>query len=110
VRLAITLNLQAYGLRLQEAPPKTGLLAGFEQNLGYCYDTANEHATALLWFEKARARWVEQGKEWPPMTKMNMARCLVYLGRYKEADELLDGAIGEFKAAAEERVNWAMLA
>ncbi len=57
-RKAIELNLEAYQIRLHENQLKQGLLAGFESNLGYCYNTANDHSTSLEWFHKARDRYL----------------------------------------------------
>lgn len=114
VQKAIELNTKGYNMRLEEKPLKGGLLGGFEQNLAYNYNTANDHKTALTWFEKSRDRWiawnVKEGREadWPTVTKKNTARCLVYLGQYDKAQELLDIAITEFKQ--EKALNWAMLA
>ncbi|KAI0412494.1 hypothetical protein F5X98DRAFT_367241 [Xylaria grammica] len=114
VRLAIELNLKGYKLRQEENPLKGGLLGGFEQNLGYNYNTSNEHEMALTWFEKSRHTWIawniQEGREadWPTITKKNMARCLLYLERYSEAENLLDNSIKEFKK--EKPLNWAMLA
>ncbi|UKZ68842.1 uncharacterized protein TrAtP1_009862 [Trichoderma atroviride] len=114
VEEAIELNTKGYKMRLEEEPRKGGLLGGFEQNLGYNYNTANQHETALMWFEKSRVTWtawnVKEGREgdWPTVTKKNTARCLVYLERYDEAKSLLDVSIREFKQ--EKPLNWAMLA
>ncbi|EHK22215.1 uncharacterized protein TRIVIDRAFT_191059 [Trichoderma virens Gv29-8] len=114
VEEAIELNIKGYNMRLKEKPLKGGLLGGFEQNLGYNYNTANKHEEALIWFEKSRITWtawnVEEGREedWPTVTKKNAARCLVYLERYNEAQALLDTSIREFKQ--EKPLNWAMLA
>lgn len=114
VEEAIELNTKGYNMRLKEEPRKGGLLGGFEQNLGYNYNTANQHETALIWFEKSRVTWTEwnvkEGREadWPTVTKKNTARCFVYLGRYEEAQSLLDVSIREFKQ--EKPLNWAMLA
>lgn len=102
IQEAIKLNTKGYNMRLAEEPRKGGLLGGFEQNLGYNYNTANQHETALMWFEKSRVTWtawnVKQGREsdWPTVTKKNTARCLLYLGKYDEAQLLLDVAIREF--------------
>ncbi|OPB46038.1 hypothetical protein A0O28_0061580 [Trichoderma guizhouense] len=114
VEEAIKLNTKGYNMRLKEEPRKGGLLGGFEQNLGYNYSTANQHETALIWFKKSRVTWTEwnvkEGREadWPTVTKKNTARCLVYLGRYEQAQSLLDVSIREFKQ--EKPLNWAMLA
>ncbi|KAF2811394.1 uncharacterized protein BDZ99DRAFT_507903 [Mytilinidion resinicola] len=114
VQKAIELNTKGYNMRLQENPLKGGLLGGFEQNLAYNYNTANDHETALTWFEKSRDTWiawnVKEGREadWPTVTKKNMARCLVHLGQYDKAQALLDISITEFKK--EKALNWAMLA
>lgn len=114
VQRAIELNLKGYELRLKEVPLKKDDLASFEQDLGYNYNTANEHAKALTWFEKSRNTWiawnVKNGRkaDWPTVTKKNMARCLVYLGQYDKAQELLDISMAEFKQ--EKIPNWGMLA
>ncbi|KAF2688084.1 hypothetical protein K458DRAFT_295015, partial [Lentithecium fluviatile CBS 122367] len=114
VQQAIELNTKGYHMRLEEKLLKGGLLGGFEQNLAYNYNTANQHDTALTWFEKSRntsTDWnVKEGRkaDWPAVTKKNTARCLVYLGRYDEAHELLETSIREFKQ--EKALNWAMLA
>lgn len=114
VQKAIELNMKGYEMRLAERPLKGGLLGGFEQNLAYNYNTANDHETALTWFEKSRDTWTAEnvkegrGADWPTVTKKNMARCLVYLGQYDKAQELLDISITEFKE--EKSLNWAMLA
>jgi tetratricopeptide (TPR) repeat protein len=114
VERAIDLNMRGYNMRLAERPRKGGLLGGFEQNLAYNHNTANKHEVALTWFEKSRETWitwnVSEGRQedWPTVTKKNTARCLVYLGRYNEAQTLLDTSIKEFKR--EKLLNWAMLA
>lgn len=114
VELAIELNTKGYNMRLEENPPKGGLLGGFEQNLAYNYNTANQHEAALMWFEKSRDTWIawntKEGRkaDWPTVTKKNTARCFVYLGRHDEARTLLDTSIKEFKQ--EKPLNWAMLA
>lgn len=114
VQNAIELNTKGYEMRLHEIPLKGGLLGGFEQNLAYNYNTANNHEMALIWFEKSKDTWiawnVKEGRGicWPTVTKKNMARCLMYLGQYDKAQELLDISITEFKQ--ELPLNWAMLA
>jgi tetratricopeptide (TPR) repeat protein len=114
VEQAIELNTKGYNMRLEEKPLKGGLLGGFEQNLAYNYNTANQHETALKWFEKSRDTWTAwnakggRKADWPTVTKKNTARCLVYLGRHDEAQTLLDTSIKEFKQ--EKPLNWAMLA
>lgn len=114
VQKAIELNTKGYEMRLKEKPLKGGLLGGFEQNLAYNYNTANNHEMALEWFEKSRDTWIAwnvkegRGTDWPTVTKKNTARCLVYLGQYDKAQELLDISITEFRQ--EKPLNWAMLA
>ncbi|KAH8695778.1 hypothetical protein GQ44DRAFT_744505 [Phaeosphaeriaceae sp. PMI808] len=114
VQKAIKLNTEGYNMRLQEVPLKGGLLGGFEQNLAYNYNTANQNETALLWSEKSRATWTawnvkgRRPADWPTVTKKNTARCLVHLGRLDDAQELLDTVVGEFRQ--EKPLNWAMLA
>ncbi|KAM3507733.1 hypothetical protein MY11210_007013 [Beauveria gryllotalpidicola] len=114
VETAIELNLRGYEMRLAEKPLKGGLLGGFEQNLAYNYNTANQHEKALEWFIKSKDRliaWnIEEKREadWLTITKKNMARCLVYLGQHDEAERLLNDSMNEFKQ--EKVLNWAMLA
>jgi hypothetical protein len=55
---AIELNLKGHKLRVEEVPLKRRLLAGFEQNLAYNYNTANDHETALAWVDKSRDHWI----------------------------------------------------
>ncbi|OAA70451.1 hypothetical protein ISF_02425 [Cordyceps fumosorosea ARSEF 2679] len=111
---AIELNMKGYNLRLAGKPLKGGLLGGFEQNLACNYNTANQHETALSWFEKSRDTWIAwsvkegQGADWPTVTKKNAARCLIYLSQYSKAEQLLNTFIAEFKQ--EKSLNWAMLA
>ncbi|KAI9707499.1 MAG: hypothetical protein M1836_000460 [Candelina mexicana] len=101
-------------MRLEEKRPKGGLLGGFEQNLAYNYNTANQLEMALSWFEKSPDTWtawnVKESRkaDWPTVTKKNTTRYLVYLGRHDEAQALLDISIQEFKQ--EKPLNWAMLA
>lgn len=111
---AIQLNIEGRKMRLNEKKFKGGLIGGFEQNLAYNYNTANQHDTALQWFERSRDTWiawnVQEGREadWPTNTKKNTARCLMYLGRYDDAQALLDIAVKEMRQ--EKPPNWAMLA
>lgn len=102
VDLAIKLNIQGYQMRLNEQHLKQGLLAGFESNLGYNYNTANDHKTSLVWFTKARDRWftwtasLGRKPDWPTHMETNMARCLFYLNDLAGARQLLDISIAEF--------------
>lgn len=111
---AIQLNIEGRNMRLEETQFKGGLIGGFEQNLGYNYNTANQHDTALEWFNRSRDTWiawnVQEGRDadWPTVTKKNTARGLMYLGRYDEAQTLLDTAIKEMRQ--EKPLNWAMMA
>jgi hypothetical protein len=57
IQKVIELNTKGYNMRLEEEPRKGDLLGGFEQNLGYNYNTVNQHETALMWFEKSRITW-----------------------------------------------------
>ncbi|KAF1961988.1 hypothetical protein CC80DRAFT_522601 [Byssothecium circinans] len=114
VQEAIELNKKGHEIRLHENPLKWELLAGFECNIGYNYNTANQHETALEWLEKSRGRWYEwcdkEGKEhdWPTHTKTTLARCLIYLDRRQDAYSLLDTIVREFRCS--KPFPWAMLA
>jgi len=108
IEQAIELNTQGYNMRLKENPLKDGLLGCFEQNLAYNYNNANQHETALTWFDKPRDTQIAWNiKEGSTVTKKNTARCLVYLGRHDEAQKSLETSIKEFKQ--EKSLNWAML-
>lgn len=93
---------------------KGGLLSGVEQNLAYNYNTANDHKIALAWFERSRDKWtawnIKEGRkaDWLTVTKKNMMKCLMYLGKYGKAQELLNTSVTEFKQ--ERPLNWDMLA
>ncbi|KAK3348911.1 hypothetical protein B0T25DRAFT_546787 [Lasiosphaeria hispida] len=80
-------------------------LCYISSNLGYTSDTANDHTAALEWFNKSREWW---GFDFPPHILMNRARCLVYLGEYKGAKDLLDKLFAQVREA--QTVNWAVLA
>ena len=112
VEKAIELNKKAYEMRLTEDPLKENLLAALENNLGYNYNTANDHETSLEWFYKSRDRFLASSRndkpDWPHFVKANIARCLVYLVRYSEARDLLKIAITSFKE--ETPLDWAMIA
>ncbi|KAI0102845.1 hypothetical protein GGR51DRAFT_562299 [Nemania sp. FL0031] len=108
---AIKLNKEGYQIRLGEDPINQALCSGFEANIGYTYNTANDHQVAMEWFKKARDRWIKSvdksGNEnsYPPVLKKNMARCLVYMGKSSEARSLLETAIAELQVD-----NWGMMA
>lgn len=82
VEKAIELNKKGYKICLCDIPLRQGLPVGFESNLGYNYNTTNDHKTALVWFKKTRDLWLtwttSQGKkpDWPIHMKKNTARCL----------------------------------
>ncbi|EME85066.1 uncharacterized protein MYCFIDRAFT_135445 [Pseudocercospora fijiensis CIRAD86] len=111
---SISLNKQAYEIRLQEVPKREGLISGFENNLGLAYGSANDHVTAKTWFEKSRERDIAFAKErnepltWDTNTKVNLSRCLIYLNEPLEAQALLDEAVTALKRT--EPREWAVLA
>lgn len=113
-RKAIDLNKRVYEIRFQEKPMKQALLCFVSNNLGYCHNTANDHKTSLEWFHKARdwgaASIESQAKthDCPPFILKNTARCMVYLDKLQEAQEMLDISIPQLKTA--KPLNWAMLA
>ncbi|KAH8703633.1 pfs domain-containing protein [Talaromyces proteolyticus] len=114
VKSAIELNNKVYTIRLEEDPRKQDLLCQVANNLGYCHNTANDHRTALVWFERSLDWWEESAKREkdPPhfklVTLVNMARCKLYLDKAEEAREILDSAIPQLKKAKPSQ--WAMLA
>ncbi|KAI4681756.1 uncharacterized protein J4E84_007351 [Alternaria hordeiaustralica] len=105
---AIEWNQQAYQIRLNQKPPKYHLISSFENNLGFCYNTANKHDTAFEYFKKAEATWHGQGLPCPVVILKNMARGLLYLKRLDEARALLKTCIDGFRN--EDTLNWAMVA
>jgi hypothetical protein len=111
---AISLNLEAYELRLQEDPRKENLLAFFENNLGFNYGSFNDHETSLQWYLKSRDRWLamlrDQGQPqiWPAFMRANTARAMVYLNDLSGASNLLTEAIVELESQIPP--NWAWLA
>ena len=112
---ALKTALKGYDLRLEhQQKPSQVLQAWTESNIGYTSNTANNHADAKRWFEKARDRWTsmqasgEDCGPWPTVQKKNLGRCLVYLDELAEAQKLFDESIAEFRPSLP--VNWAMLA
>ncbi|KAL3952370.1 hypothetical protein ACCO45_012313 [Purpureocillium lilacinum] len=111
---AIELNKNAYEIRLHERPMKQQLLCYISNNVGYCYNTANDHKNSLEWFQKSQVWWTasvrdrSETQECPAFILKNTARCLVYLDDFEGAAKLLDVAISRLKT--ERPLNWAMLA
>jgi tetratricopeptide (TPR) repeat protein len=113
-RKAIALNQTGYQIRLEEKPRSKILLCYTANNIGYCHNTANLHEDSEKWYEKSRDWWdlmVRDGDETrsrPARHITNHARCLIYLGKYDKAKEMLNISIPRLKA--EKPLNWAMLA
>ncbi|OAQ95981.1 hypothetical protein LLEC1_02850 [Akanthomyces lecanii] len=111
---AIQLNKSAYEIRLEERPMKQRLLCYISNNIGYCYNTANDHKHSLKWFQRSQHWWAasvgdgEETQECPAFILKNTARCMVYLDDFNGASHLLDVAISRLKT--EQPSNWAMLA
>lgn len=106
---AVEINMKCYEVRLAE---KNNLLLCYTaNNIAYCYNTANEHEKALEWFLESNDSWTassEEAPEQPPWHLTNRARCLIHLGKYTEAAELLQISIPRLQTEAPQ--NWAMLA
>lgn len=102
---AIDLNLRIYDIRRHN---KEELLGHVTNNIGYCYNSNNDHERALKWLDKSYNWWTDKNKPVPSFLHTNRARCLVYLGETVKARELLDTAIRQLKE--EEKKDWAMLA
>lgn len=105
---AIKWNIEAYHIRLAEHPPKHHLIASFENNLGYCYNTANNHTCALEYFRKALNTTNHRDTQCLLITRLNKARCLFYLDRPDEAKLNLLAVMAEYSIA--ESLDWAMSA
>jgi tetratricopeptide (TPR) repeat protein len=105
---AVELNKEGLELRFREMTLKLPLIAGFQNNLGCAYSTANDHHRALDSLEKSLKTWnegMEQEGKTPypePVITANIGRCLFYLNRLTEArqkGELGDRRIQERKAS-----------
>ncbi|KAI9842890.1 MAG: hypothetical protein M1837_006722 [Sclerophora amabilis] len=111
---AIDLNKRLYEIRLQEKAMKHDMLCYTSNNLGYCYNTANDHKSSLRWFQRSRDWWAAlvesqgESRDCPPFILKNTARCMVYLNDLKGAKEMLDISIPQLRNA--KPLNWAMLA
>lgn len=105
---AIEWNEQAYQIRIAQKPRKYHLISSFENNLGFCYNTAKNHDKALEYFKRAEATWHSQGQSCPMVIQKNMARCLLHLGQLDEARSLLQICMQGFRK--EDTLNWAMVA
>ena len=86
---AVRLHEEEYDLRLQDPAKNRKLPSYTSSDLGCSTDTANDHTSALEWFDKSSEWWGSESGVGPQIL-MNKARCLIYLGRYEEARELLD--------------------
>jgi len=112
---ALATATEGYRLRLSENPLKHLYLCATESNIGYMYNSANNHLESKRFFEMTRDRWAgfvrtEDGEPvpWNTVHKTNFGRCLVYLNEHDEAARILDESVQAFKASRP--VNWAMLA
>lgn len=106
---AVEINRKCYEIRLAEMNKL--LLCFTANNIAYCYNTANEHEKALEWYLKSKEWWIEaskQAQEQPPWQLTNHANCLIQLGKYTEAGELLQVSIPRLQTETPQ--NWAMLA
>ena len=102
---AINLNKKIYDIRQRI---KEELLGHVTNNIGYCYNSANDHEEALKWLEKSYKWWTDNKKPIPSFLHTNRARCMVYRGDLVKARELLETAIKQLEG--EEEKDWAMLA
>lgn len=107
--------IEGYKLGLDEQSADHLHLCASESNIGYIYNTADNHIEAKRYLEKARDRWEkwlraenEDPIPWRTVQKPNLERCLVYIDQYDEAAKLLCQCNTEFKSTG--LVNWSMLA
>lgn len=114
VERAISINERAYKMREEEKPMKKLLLCYTANNLGYCYNTANDHNSSLRWYNESERWWLELltdgevSEARPARHLKNQAVCLLYLGDLKGAKELFDISLPRLEV--EKPLNWAMLA
>jgi tetratricopeptide (TPR) repeat protein len=105
--MAIYLNKEVYRIRFEELPLKYNLLCQVANNIGYCYNSFNDHTTALTWFLTSY-EWFEKSEETKNDFLLgNMARCMLYLNQLDAAWEMLDIAIPQLENSNPS--NWAML-
>ncbi|KAF4992903.1 hypothetical protein FGRMN_6846 [Fusarium graminum] len=111
---AVELNEESLDLRFTERPLRLYLISSTQNNLGFTYDTANEHEKALTMLERSLATLNKaMKKEGKTSTRdavitANTARSLFYHKRFEEAREHVEAAIQEFKT--EVQLNWGGLA
>ncbi|KAH8423758.1 tetratricopeptide repeat protein [Aspergillus melleus] len=107
---AIELLNELYELELQENPVNHELLCRLSTNLGCCYNTANDHETALEWFQRARDIWPQfvGNRGVPTVILKNSGRCMLYLNDLEGARKNLDKCI--FQLEKTKSMNRAVLA
>jgi tetratricopeptide (TPR) repeat protein len=101
---AISLNKEV--LRIRKEHNKEDLLGHVTNNIGYCYNTANDHETSQQWFRESYDWWCSNGKQVPSFVRTNMARCMIYRDNFAAARVELAIAIPQLR----EEKDWAMLA
>lgn len=104
---AVLLNKEGYKIRLAEEPRNARLLCFTAANLGYCSSAAGDNAAGLEWHNKALDWWGSL-PDFPPNILANKARCLVLLGDFPAAKELIDIFMLQIRNAS--FTNWAMSA
>ncbi|KAK8022424.1 hypothetical protein PG993_013191 [Apiospora rasikravindrae] len=100
---AIKICQQEIDLRLRESPQKKILLAYSTGNLGISYESANNFPKALECFKDARKWWeahfAEKGEDrkYDASIIVYEARCMIGLGDFDVAKEMLDTAVAQAK-------------
>ncbi|QKX54573.1 uncharacterized protein TRUGW13939_01660 [Talaromyces rugulosus] len=107
VEIAINLNKEVYRIRSEELSLEHNLLCQVANNIGYCYNSSNDHTTALTWFLLSYQSFEKSEETKNDFLPGNMARCMLYLNQLDAAWEMLDIAIPQLENSNSS--NWAML-
>jgi len=111
---AIEISQQYIDNRLAESPRKLVLLAYSACNQGIIYSSANDFAKSLECFQQSRQWWeahfVSKGesREYAASILVSEARCMIGLGEFDKAEEMLDTTIAKVKE--EKSLNFGTLA
>ncbi|PVH79292.1 hypothetical protein DL98DRAFT_655534 [Cadophora sp. DSE1049] len=105
---------QEIDMRLGESPKKQILLAYSSCNLGIIYSSANDFLRALNAFHESRKWWdahfTSKGEtqDIAPSISVSEARCIIGLGDFETAEEMLETTIAKVKE--EKPLNFGTLA
>ncbi|KAK8130629.1 hypothetical protein PG999_003009 [Apiospora kogelbergensis] len=90
--------------RKGESPQKKVLLAYSVSNLAISHSSANEFSKAFEYYQEARMWWKLhfdekcENRQYAASILVHEARCMIELGKFAEAEEMLDTTIAQVKA------------